>query len=358
MLAANIILSNILKTGIEKGATDIHLIAGSKLMGRINGRLNVLDESSNSLNKEEIEKMIYSFLNENEKEKLEKEREITIVRDLAPHLRFKINAFYQKGCLSASFRFIPESIKPFTQLGYSDELTKKLVNINDGLIVIAGPYGSGRTTTLSSLIEEINNNRQARIITIENPIEFIFTNKKSIIEQREINTDVPNYLDALKYCQRQNIDVLAITGNVEEKQVVNLIMEIATGASLVIWEMNADSAIRVIEKIISTFEATKQNAIRSLLSNIIQAIVVQKLLPKIGGGEILAKEILFPTPSVQSIIREGRINQIKTILQTSKQEGMISFERSLADLVEKRLVELKDALAQVSDKEGFKAMIK
>jgi len=353
----NILFNRLLSEAAKRQASDLHLSAGSVPVIRKDGRLIKLEQEK-IIEQAVLSQIIRSFLEEKDLKTLEEQRELTTVKTLGGNFRFKINIYYQKNLLAVSLRLISEGIPDFSTLNIPQTVIN-FTKLSSGLLIIAGPYGSGKTTTISAMIENINQNSHKRILTIEDPIEVMFTSNQSVIEQREIGRDVLSLVDGLEYCQQEDIDILTVSDNQEKLiEKMPLILDIASSNALVILEMNIDSSIRVIEKILDGYPPAKVDAARTLLADVLEGIVVQKLIPKNGGGMSLAVEVLIGTPAVKSVIREGKIKQIETIMQTSADQGMVSMTQSLVNLSQNSQISREDALANAPQKEDFNIMIK
>ena len=351
----NILFNRLLSETAKQQASDLHLSVGSIPVLRKDGRLASL-ENEKIIEQETLSQIIDSFLTEEEQKSLSVKRDITVVKELGGHFRFKINVYYQRNLLAASFRLITETVRDLAALNLPEALGD-FTRLSNGLLIVAGIYGSGKTTTIASLVENINQTQKKRVITLENFIEKFFVSKKSIIEQREIKKDVSGLVEGLKYCQTQDVDVLVISDIIDEfGQAIPLILEIASGSSLVILELNADSSVRVIEKIFESFPANKIDSAKILFADVLKGVIVQRLLPKNGGGQILAYELLVVNSAVASIIRENKLRQLETIIQTSGNEGMISMNTSLINLVRSGQITSEDAFAAASRKEEFNIM--
>jgi len=348
-------LNSILAETIKRRASDLHLTVGKQPVVRIDDKLQPLSEAE-VLTADFLKAVVKDILTDEQQEVLKKEKEIIFIYNWENKARFKINIFQQRGYWSISWRVIPVKVKTPLELGLTaiiDSLTK----LKEGLVIITGPFSSGRTTTAVSLIEEINKNRAEHIITIEKPIEFIFTNKKSIVDQREVGRDTNSFLDALENCQEEDVDVLLVE-EINSPKELSLILDIANSGALVIALMNTDSVIQTIEKILFSFQSFERERIQNLLASVLEGIVVQRLLPQVGGGLIMASEVLISTLAVKSIIREGKIRQLSSILQTSKSEGMITLDQSLADLVRRGKITGEEALGSATNKADFKSFLK
>lgn len=353
----NILFNRLLSETAKQKATDLHLSVGSIPVLRKDGHL-VAMENEKIIEQETLAQIVNSFLDEDEKNILEKQRAITVIKILGGHFRFKINIYYQKNLLAASFRLISEVAHDLQSLNLPPDLDN-FINLSNGLLIVAGIYGSGKTTTIAALLESMNQTQKRRILTLESSIETVFISKKSIIEQRQIPKDVPSLIDGLKYCQHQDIDVLMISDITDEfTAAIPFILELASGSSFVILEINADSSTRVMEKILEAFPQNKIEAARALLADVLKGIIVQRLVPKNGGGQSLAYEFLVVNSAVASTIRENRLQQLTTIIQTSGTEGMVSMNTSLMNLVQSGQVSVEEALAASPHKEDFKIMAK
>lgn len=338
----SIFLNRILVEAAKKRAVNLHLTVGSSPVMRIDGQLAYM-ENEGMLTSEIIEKIIDSFSTEEERQKLNHDREITLAKTLAGSFRYKINVFYQKDLPSITFRNIQGVIKNLNDLKLPKfilELSKK----NSGLFIVSGNQSSGKTSTIASIIEEINRNYGKRIIALENPIEYLFISKKSIIEQRQIGRDVISYAEGLKYCLNEDANVVYVGEMAEDlKDVIPTIFELASGNALVIMEMNAENSERVLERIVASLKKTMSDeAARYLLSDVLRGILVQKLLPKIGGGVVLAYEMMIMNGPIMALIRESKIYQIENIINTSRKEGMISMEKCVEELVKNGEVKSED----------------
>ncbi len=344
MEVPSIFLNKILLEAAKRNAYSLHLTVGSQPVLRINGEL-VAMEAEDLLTLEIIEKVISSFASAEEQERLKKNREIILVKTFAGSFRFRINIFYQKDLPSLTFRYIPEAIKSLKELRLPPAVNN-VPKVKSGLFVIAGSHGSGKTATSAAIIEEINNNFKKRIITIEDPIENLFISKRSLIEQREVGRDLTSAVDGLQYSIEEDANVIYV-GEIERelKEAMPLIMELASGNSLVLLEINADSVVRVIEKIFTYLkDKISPEVYRYNLSDILYGIIAQKLVPRVGGGMVLAAEVLLANPAAKSLIREGRIYQLESIMQTSRREGMINMAKALEELVKTGEIKLEENL--------------
>lgn len=350
----SLIIARIIATAAKRRASDIHLSIGNRPIVRIDDNLSELAQE-NIITKDFINSFIESLLDDFQRKVLEQEKNVSFVYLFEDKIRMRINIFYQKGFPAASMKLIPLKIPSMDDLGLFKSV-KSFVNIEYGFVIVGGPYGSGRTTTMASIIEEINKTKSKNIITIEKPIEYIFTNNKSNIEQREVGRDTLNFTEALKYSRQEDVDVLVVGDN-DESSVAPLLLEFASGGRLVFYIMDALTATQAIEKFIGKFNTQDQSGVRSLLSRSLQGVHIQRLIPRIGGGKILAQEVLIGNSAVRSIVENGKIQQLESVLQTSQSEGMISLDQSLATLVKGGEVSMDEAREYAIDKQNFNTMV-
>jgi twitching motility protein PilT len=328
MEVPSIFLNRILSEMVQKSGSDLHLAVGSPPMIRINGQFTPLVDQD-MVTSETINKITENFLSPEEIIKLKEAKGVVLVKNIS-NFRFRINIFYQKGLLALSFHYIPGVIKSFKDLGLA-EACNNFLGISSGLLIIAGPYHSGKT---------IN------IVTIEDPIEYLFVSKTSLIMQRQIGIDVNNVADALDYCLSEDVNVVYVN-EIRDDKIFNAVMpkifELASGNCLVILEINADGSERVLEKVLAGVATDSlTEAVRYNLADILIGVLVQKLVKRRGGGLVLVNEVLLNSSAAKSLIREGKIYQLESVIQTSKKEGMISMEKSLNNLIESGEVRRED----------------
>jgi len=335
MEVASILISRLLSESVKRGARGLQLTVGSPPMFRIGGVIEKMEEES-IVDINLIESIINSLVDEKEAERLKKEKEIVLVKNVAGDMRFRINIYYQKNLPSLSFRYIPNVTKNLEELNLP-EVVHSFVEHDSGLIIVAGPLGSGKTSTVASIIEFVNNTKAKNILTIENPIEYLFNSKKSIISQREVGQDVNTFIDGLNFVFEQEVDLLYLSEIKKGfEEAMPIILDLASGNSLILLELSTNNAISAIEKMIeAASKNSSKEAVRYSLADNLIGIIVHKLFPKRGGGMVLANEIMIANSAVKSLIREGRIAQIESIIQTSRNEGMISMERSIQELRDK-----------------------
>ena len=335
MEVSSILLTRLLSETVKKGARGLQLTVGSPPIFRIGDNIEKI-EGENIVDTTTIESIINSFLDEKEVERLKKEKELVLVKNMAGDMRFRINIYYQKNLPSLSFRYIPNVTKNLEELNLPD-VVRSFIEHDSGLIIAAGPLGSEKTSTVASIIELINNTKAKNILTIEDPIEYLFNSKKSIINQREVGQDVNTFIEGLNFVFEQEIDLLYLSEIKRGfEEAMPTILDLASGNSLILLELSTNNTINAIEKMIeaASVSSSKEAARYSLADNLI-GVIVHKLLPKRGGGMALATEIMVANSAIKSLIREGRIAQIESIIQTSRNEGMISMDRSTQELKEK-----------------------
>ncbi|MFA6255497.1 MAG: ATPase, T2SS/T4P/T4SS family [Patescibacteria group bacterium] len=350
-----IILNRILTAAAKRRALNVHLAVGSYPVFRIDDDLVELTDEA-VVTSDFIKKIADDWLDSEQQKKLKEEKEIIFVKEISKNFRVKVNFFFQKNLLSISLRLIPARIPPLVSLG----LPKAIYSLTDkksGLIIVTGPYGSGRTTTVASMVEEINNSRKENIITIEKPIEYIFVNNKSLIEQREVGTDVNSFSNALEYAQQADVDLIVV-GATPDPGIIPLVLEFANSGRLAFLVMDTTSVVQTVEEIFASFSGDEKSRGQLLLSGSLLAIIAQRLVPKAGGGLVLAAEVLMATESVRSLIAENRIKQLTTVLQTSRAEGMLSLDQSLAELVKSGEVLIDKAIEYAADPENFRSRSK
>jgi twitching motility protein PilT len=323
-------IESLLEQVISHKASDLHLQVGVPPMLRVDGKL-VPVESADALTEETIEQLVFAILDEDQKQILLKDKEFDFSFAFGDLGRFRVNAFHERGNLASALRLIPTEIRPVEQLGLPNALDG-WTEFPRGLVLVTGPTGSGKSTTLAALVDKINETRAAHIITIEDPIEYTHKNKKSIIVQREVHYDTYSFAASLRSALRQDPDVVLI-GEMRDLETIAAAITIAETGHLVFATLHTNSAAQSIDRMIDVFPPHQQGQIRSQLSSILMGICSQRLVPAIGGGRIAAAEILVVTPAVRNIIREGKTHQLDAVIQTGAEYGMQSMDRTLVNLV-------------------------
>ena len=348
-------LHQLLKTLVEQGGTDLHVTTNSPPQIRVDGKLVPLQLPP--LTAPETKALAYSVLTDNQKHRFEENLELDFsfgVRGLA---RFRANIFSQRGAVAAAFRTIPWEVKNFQDLGLP-EVVSGLCDKPRGLILVTGPTGSGKSTTLAAMIDKINNEDKGHIVTIEDPVEYLHGHKSCIVNQRELFADTHSFSNALKSVLRQDPDVVLI-GEMRDLETIEAALRIAETGHLTFGTLHTNSAAQTINRIIDVFPAHQQSQIRAQLSFVIEGIMCQSLLPKASGkGRCLAMEILVPNSAIRNLIREDKIHQIYSMMQTGQaQFGMQTFNQSLASLYFKKHISLTTALSHSSNPDELQEMI-
>ncbi|NCO83136.1 MAG: type IV pili twitching motility protein PilT [Nitrospirae bacterium CG_4_10_14_3_um_filter_44_29] len=348
-------LYDLLKVMIEKGASDLHITTGSPPRIRIDGRLIPLDHPS--LAPAETKALCYSVLTDAQKHKFEENNELDLSFGVKGLSRFRGNVFMQRGAVAAAFRTIPFQIKTFQELGLP-EIVNDMVKKPRGLILVTGPTGSGKSTTLATMIDRINSERPDHIITVEDPIEYIHNHKKSLINQREVNSDTASFKSALKYVLRQDPDVVLI-GEMRDLETIEAALTVSETGRLTLATLHTNSAVQTINRIIDVFPSHQQGQIRTQLSFVLEGILAQQLIArKSGQGRVLAVELLVPTPAIRNLIREDKVHQIYSMMQTGQARfGMQTMNQSLFDLYTRGLLSYEDAIGRSSVPEELLTMI-
>jgi len=327
---------------VRRQASDLHLIVGVPPFLRINGKLSPLPKEG-VLSKEAVEEMVFSLCSETQKEILKTNLELDFSFDLENEVRFRINAYYQKGTLAASFRLVPKKIKTIDELGLP-QVCHQFTHLKQGFILVTGPTGHGKSTTIAAMIEEINQERAAHIITIEDPVEFTFMPKKSIISQRELNGDTHSWALSLRSCLREDPNVVFI-GEMRDLETISAALTIAETGHLVFSTLHTNSAAQTVDRIVDVFPEGAKAQVRSQFSNVLEGVISQRLVPTFSGGRVPAVEVMLGSTAVKTAIREGKTHLIDNIIQTSSEMGMITLEKSLARLVDEGQISLETAKA-------------
>lgn len=326
-------ISTYFKEAIDRKASDLHLVGGSIPALRIDRDLIKLNEEI--IDNNELKKAIYTLIEKKTQERFRRKRELDISREFFGE-RFRVNLHYQEGKIALTARLVPSFI-PKPQDIDLNETIYKLTHMQDGLILVTGPSGCGKSTTLASMINIINEERRSHIITIEDPIEFMFKEKQSIIEQRELGHDTKSFAGALKYSLRQDPNVIMV-GEMRDLETISAAMTAAETGHLVISTLHTSSAAETISRIVDMYPSHQHQQVLNQLSFILRAVIAQQLLPKSGGGLAVAREILINNRAVANLIRTNQLEQINTVIQTSQKEGMISMNKSIDRLYKKALI--------------------
>ncbi len=348
-------LHELLKIMIDKGASDLHLTVASPPQIRIDGTLEPLPYPP--LNANETKQMCYSVLTDNQKHRFERENELDLSFGLKGISRFRANIFVQRGTVAGAFRAIPYEIKPFHELGLPPVI-QELMRKPSGLILVTGPTGSGKSTTLAAMIDQINEERHEHIITIEDPIEFIHPHKNCIVNQREIKADTDDFKNALRYILRQDPDVVLV-GELRDLETVSSSLTVAETGHLTLATLHTNSCVQTINRIIDIFPSHQQPQIRSQLSFVLQAVISQQLIPhRSGRGRVLALELMIPNAAIRNLIRENKIHQIYSQMQVGQGKfAMQTMNQSLATLYQTGKISFEDACAKSNDLMELRQML-
>lgn len=334
------IVDQLFDSAVEQNASDVHIVVGKKPLFRIDGEIMEV-ESWKEMTAEAAKEFSFSILSENEQRKFIEERELDVAHQTASGLRFRINLHWEKGNVSMAARAIPTDIPSMEDL-YLPEIVQKMVNLPHGIVLVTGPTGSGKSTTLASMINKINRTRAENIITLEDPVEFLFKAEKSIIRQRQLGRDFISFEDGLKHILRQDPDVVMV-GEMRDRETIETALTIAETGHLVFATLHTYSAAQTVDRLIDAFPAHQQNQIRAQIALTMRGVISQQLLPSEGGGRIAAREVLVNNPAVANLIRENKIPQIKNVLQTSSSEGMFTLIQDLNRLVKEKKISSKTA---------------
>jgi twitching motility protein PilT len=345
----------LLEDVIRKHASDLHIQIGLPPMLRIDGSLTPVP-GFNPLNGEEVEKLVFAILDEDQQQILMKDKEFDFSFAFGDLGRFRVNAFHERGNLAAALRLIPNEIKTITELGMPN-IVNNFAAYPRGLVLVTGPTGSGKSTTLAALVDKINTEKSHHIITIEDPIEFTHKSKRSVVVQREVHYDTYSFSAALRSSLRQDPDVVLI-GEMRDLETISAAITIAETGHLVFATLHTNSAAQSIDRMVDVFPPHQQPQIRAQLSNILMAICSQRLVPAIGGGRVVAAEILVATPAVRNIIREGKSHQLDAVIQTGADNGMQSMDKTLVGLVQSGTITIDEARNYAVDLSEFERMMR
>lgn len=348
-------LYDLLRMMIEKNASDLHITTGSPPRLRIDGKLVNIDHPP--LTPADTKALCYSVLTDAQKHKFEESNELDLSFGIKGISRFRANIFMQRGAVAGAFRTIPFEIRGFKELGLP-EITNEIVKKPRGLVLVTGPTGSGKSTTLAAIVDKINSERSDHIITIEDPIEYLHPHKKCLINQREINSDTESFRTALRYVLRQDPDVVLI-GEMRDLETIEAALTVSETGHLTLATLHTNSAIQTINRIIDVFPPHQQEQIRVQLSFVLEGIFAQQLIPrKSGQGRVLAVEVLIPNPAIRNLIREDKIHQIYSMMQTGQAtHGMQTMNQSLFDLYMRGLISYEDAVGRSPIPDEIIAMI-
>ncbi len=337
----------LLRLVVEQGATDLHLTANLPPFLRMDDRLVATDHAP--LSGDDVKALAYSLASPEKVERFERWKELDFAFSVEGLARFRANYFIQQGYVGAAIRMLPFRIMNFNELGLPVQVVTSLCQKPKGLVLITGSTGSGKTTTLAAMVDYLNTNEDLHIVTIEDPIEYTHTSKRSIIDQREVGSDTQSFAQGLKHVLRQDPDIILI-GEMRDLETVETALIVAETGHLVLATLHTSDAVQTVNRIVDVFPAHQQNQVRVQLSLELLGVISQQLIPKTGGrGRVLASEVLIVNHAVRSLIREQKIHQMYSVIQTGQKEGMKTMNQSLYDLYVNRVISLDDALARSND---------
>jgi twitching motility protein PilT len=353
-MSQTISLRDLLETMVKRGASDLHLTAGVPPMIRLDGDLHPVSQYA-ALDASDTQRLAYSVLSEEQRKKFENTRELDISFGIKGVARFRANVFMQRGVVSMAVRQIPYTIVPLSELGLP-KISLDFIRRPKGLVLVTGPTGSGKSTSLAAMIDAINSERQAHIITIEDPIEFIHQHKKCIVNQREVGADTQGFADALKYILRQDPDVILV-GEMRDLETVTAALTIAETGHLVFATLHTNSTYESINRIVDLFPSDQQDQVLAQLAFVLQGVITQQLIPRArGGGRIMCAEVLVCTPAVRAVVREGKVHQVYSLMQAGHKYGMQTMNQALFAAVTRRDISMEQALERTHDAKELQQM--
>jgi twitching motility protein PilT len=344
-------ITELLAFSVQHNASDLHLSSGVSPMIRVDGdvrRINIP-----ALSQKDVNGLVYDIMNDKQQKEYEENLECDFSFEVPNLARFRVNAFNSNRGPAAVFRTIPSTVLTFDDLG-CPEIFKDISNNPRGLVLVTGPTGSGKSTTLAAMVDYINSHKHHHILTIEDPIEFVHENKSSLINQREVHRDTHSFKNALRSALREDPDVILV-GELRDLETIRLAMTAAETGHLVFGTLHTTSAPKTIDRIIDVFPGEEKAMVRSMLSESIRAVISQTLVKKVGGGRIAAHEIMIGTPAIRNLIREDKIAQMYSSLQTGASTGMQTMDQCLANLLNRGLISQQDAYTKAHDKNNFNA---
>ena len=341
-------ITDLLATAIEKNASDLHLSTGLPPILRLDGRLQPLDQPS--LKEEQVRTMILSLMNERQKQKFEKTYEFDFAYEVPKRARFRINTFRHLNGMAAALRILPHVIPSLEELGCTDVL-RSFCKLSTGLVILTGPTGSGKSTTLASMLDIINQSQARHIVTIEDPIEYVHNSKIALVQQREVGTDTESFQNALRSVLREDPDVILV-GEMRDLETIRLALTAAETGHLVFATLHTRSAAKTINRIIDVFPGEERHLINSLLAEALHAVVSQTLVHRVGGGRRVAQEIMVCTPAIRNLIRQGKTEQIYSAIQTGRHVGMRTLDQHLEELLASNSIIVPDGYVKGGEEKG------
>ncbi|MDD5546739.1 MAG: type IV pilus twitching motility protein PilT [Candidatus Omnitrophica bacterium] len=343
----NVQIETLLKLMVQKGASDLHISVFSPPQFRIDEQL--VPTEFGFLTAEDTKRLAYSMLKPQHIEKFERELELDISFGIEGLGRFRVNVFLQRGYVGAAVRLLPLHIMSFEECGLPLNVVEDLCKRPKGLVLVTGATGSGKSTTLASMVDKINSERNCHIVIVEDPIEYVHKNKKALVDQREVGPDTQSFAQSLKHVLRQDPNVILI-GEMRDLETIEAALDIAETGHLVLSTLHTSDAVQTINRVIDVFPSHQQQQVRIQLSFVLLGILAQQLIPKATGhGRVLATEVLIATPAVRSLIREAKTHQLYSVIQTSQKEGMRTMNQTLFELYNKKLISYEDAILRSTD---------
>lgn len=348
-------LKNLLRLVAQQNGSDFHLVVGRYPTVRIDGKLYPMTQE-NVLTPEDTQGLSDVMLSEVNKKELLENQQVDFSYNFDNKARFRTNIFYQKGFLSVAMRLITEKIRTLEELNMPASVYN-FTKCSQGLLLVTGPVGHGKSTTLAALVDHINHNEDKHIITVEDPIEYIYEQDRCIINQREVGTDAKSFTTALKSVFREDANVVLI-GELRDLDTISTAMTAAETGHLILATLHTNDSAQTVDRIIDVFPSHQQNQVRSQLASTLLGVLSQRLIPQIGGGRIPAVEIMIKNTAVENLIRENKTYQLDNVIETNQREGMVSLDKSLADLVQKGIITADDAFVYCKNRDYLKMLIK
>lgn len=346
-------IQDLLSEMVKRGASDLHITAGTAPLVRISGKLTPI--GTDKLKPDETMRMTYSLMNEIQKKTFEQNKECDFSFGISNLARFRANAYLQRGCVALALRIIPLDIRTFKELGLP-QIMGEFTTRPSGLVLVTGATGSGKSTTLAAMIDKINKERHDHILTIEDPIEFLHKHQGCMVNQREVGSDTDSFSQALKMALRQDPDVVLI-GEMRDLETIRAAITIAETGHLTFATLHTNSAVQTINRIVDVFPKGEQQTIRTQLSFVLQGVICQTLLPKIGGGRVMCYEVMNMTPGIRALIRDDKVHQIESMIEIGQKFGMNTMNMRLCELIAERKVDRFEALAKSPSPDSLEKLL-